>query len=194
MLSNSTEEIWKEIEGYPGYRVSTLGRVQTKRHKNGLPAPNWRDMTPVLDGHGYPQVRLYRHGDAPRWFFVSRLVLLTFVGEPPTSSHVARHVTDPDPCNCHLENLAWGTQSQNCRDKETHGTAQKLESHPRAKLTVKQVLEMRRRVSNGETVASVARDFAPIGYNTILSAVRGKSWPGIMHDSCSEKTKTDDNR
>lgn len=132
MSSNSTSEIWKEIDNYPGYRVSTLGRVQTKRHKNGLPAPNYRDLTFVPDGHGYPQVRLYRDGDSPRWFFVSVLVLEAFDSPRPFPNAVARHFFNNDPLDNRLVNLRWGTQADNCRDKIRHGTDQSGERHWRA--------------------------------------------------------------
>lgn len=121
-------ELWKEIDGYPGYRVSTTGRVQSKRHRNGLPARDWRDLSFVPDGMGYPQVRL-SNGDGPKWHFVSRLVLAAFVGPCPTESHVARHFLNPDPWDNRAENLRWGTQAENCADKVLHGTDQRGERH-----------------------------------------------------------------
>jgi hypothetical protein len=118
-------ERWADVANYPGYRVSTLGRVQSKRHRNGMPAADWRDLAPVPDGHGYPQVRL-SNADGPRWHFVSRLVLAAFE-RAPVAGEVARHVLVNDPSDCRLTNLAWGTQAENCRDKERHGTDQRGE-------------------------------------------------------------------
>lgn len=174
----TTAERWVDAPGFPGYQVSDRGRVQTRRHRNGLPAPDWRDLTPVPDGKGYPQVRLYRPGEKPRWVFVSRLVLEAFAGPCPPGT-VARHVTDPAPTNCHLWNLAWGTQADNCRDKERHGTAQKGEKHPRAKLTMVSVVQIRKRVAAGESIAAVHRDYPGITYSTLYSAVRGWNWHDI---------------
>lgn len=131
MVADTVCEAWVDVAGYPGYRVSNRGVVQTKRHKNGLPAPEWRDMKPVPDGQGYPQVRLYRAGEKPRWFFVSTLVLEAFDGPRPFPEAVARHFFNNDPWDNRIENLRWGTQSANCRDKERHGTAQTGARHPR---------------------------------------------------------------
>lgn len=125
-------EVWGLVPDWPGYRVSTTGRVQTKRHRNGMPAQDWRDLTPVPDGMGYPQVRLYRNGDKPRWFFVSRLVLTVHVGPPPFPEAVARHIHNRDPWDNRAENLAWGTQADNCADKVRHGTDQSGARHWRA--------------------------------------------------------------
>ena len=130
MLGNSTIETWREIVGYPNYRVSDQGNVQSKRHRNGLPSPDWRDMKPVPDGHGYPMVKLYRKDDKPKWFFVSTLVLEAFDSPRPFPDAVARHFFSNDPLDNRLVNLRWGTQSANCMDKERHGTAQKGENHP----------------------------------------------------------------
>jgi hypothetical protein len=124
-------EQWQLVPGYPRYRVSNRGRSQSRRYRNGLPADEWRDLKPVPDGHGYPQVRLYRDGERPKWFGLHQLVLLAFVGPPPEGM-VGRHVLNNDPGDNRLENLAYGTQSQNCRDKELHGTAQRGERHWRA--------------------------------------------------------------
>lgn len=127
----SVAERWGDVPDYPGYRVSTTGRVQTKRHKNGLPAPDWRDMKPVPDGQGYPQVRLY-NANGPKWFFVSRLVLTIHVGPPPFPDAKARHFHNPDPWDNLVENLRWGTQAENCADKVLHGTDQRGDRHWRA--------------------------------------------------------------
>ena len=51
---------------------------------------------------------------------VHRLVLEAFVGPRPEGM-VARHLNG-DPGDNRLENLAWGTQSENNYDKVRHGT------------------------------------------------------------------------
>lgn len=132
LFTDTATEKWKEVYGYPNYRVSNFGRVQSRRHRNGLASAEWRDLKPVPDGQGYPQVRLYRPGDKPRWHFVSVLVLLHFVGPRPTPKHVARHFLSRDPNDNRAENLRWGTQADNCADKLAHGTDQSGERHWRA--------------------------------------------------------------
>lgn len=66
--------------------------------------------------------RVYRHV----------VVAETFHGARPDGLEV-RHL-DGQRDNCAAANLAWGTRSQNMRDKDRHGTATRGERHPQAKL------------------------------------------------------------
>jgi hypothetical protein len=123
---------WRPVPGYPGYAVSLYGAVASRRHRNGLPAKSWRLLTPVRDGKGYPCYRLSRPGHKPKWFGAHQLVMLAFVG-PPGPGQVVRHVLTNDPWDCRLENLAYGTQAENCADKAAHGTYQAGPNHWRNK-------------------------------------------------------------
>lgn len=51
---------------------------------------------------------------------VHRLVLEAFVGPCPEGMTVGRHLDD-DPNNNHISNLAWGTVSDNSKDKVRNG-------------------------------------------------------------------------
>ena len=51
---------------------------------------------------------------------VHELVLLAFVGAKPPK-HECRHLNG-DPADNRLENLAWGTRSENIKDAVAHGT------------------------------------------------------------------------
>jgi hypothetical protein len=52
---------------------------------------------------------------------VHRLVLEAFVGPCPIGMQ-CRHFPDPNPANCNLKNLQWGTPMENTEDKRVHGT------------------------------------------------------------------------
>ncbi|WP_051233125.1 HNH endonuclease [Pseudonocardia asaccharolytica] len=52
---------------------------------------------------------------------VHRLVLLAFVGEPPDDKPNALH-RDDDPANNCVENLYWGTRSENTDDSVRNGS------------------------------------------------------------------------
>lgn len=162
-------EEWRDVIGWPGYRVSNLGSVQTKRHRNGLPADTWRNLKPGRDGRGYPQVRLYRAGSRPRWRHVHILVLEAFAGPRPNGS-VARHVLTNDPADCRFVNLAWGTQVENMADKFTHGTAQTADRR-RDYLTTDEAAELFARFQSGETLRAIATA-AGLSYNTVQQAVK----------------------
>ena len=55
-----------------------------------------------------------------RWQYVHILVAETFHGPRPTGAHT-RHL-DGDSLNNLSTNVAWGTASENMRDKDEHGT------------------------------------------------------------------------
>jgi len=102
------------------YEVSSEGRVRSKRSGRVLrTSPNPRG--------GHLRVKLCRPG-VQRTRTVHQIVLEAFVGPRPTGL-VARHYPDPDPTNNRVENLRWGTNSENTLDKVEHG------NHPFASRT-----------------------------------------------------------
>ena len=160
-------ERFAPVPGYPGYRVSDAGRVQTRRHRNGLPAPGWRDLAPGADGRGYPQVRLYRPGARPRWRHVHLLVLEAFIGPRPPGL-VARH-GPAGPGVPALWNLSYGTRSENMADKWRDGTAQTRDRR-RGYWSGDQARRVYARWLAGETVGAIARELG-VSYNRAQQAV-----------------------
>lgn len=84
-----------------------------------------------------------------------------------------------NPLCVRVDHLFLGTQSDNMRDMvskgRNHGKAPRGETHPGAKLTAAVVAEIRRRVAEGETQASMTRAFG-VSKQTISGVVLGKSW------------------
>ena len=132
--SNCSSEIWKDVPGYEGrYQVSNVGRVKSLDRivcqvnrwgtisKNRLPG-RIRKLTPTAgrDNQDYLGVALRKQGKKTRLFLVHRLVLETFVGRCPKGK-VCCHA-DGDSKNNRVENLRWGTRSENEQDKLKHGT------------------------------------------------------------------------
>ncbi len=120
-----TEEEWRPIPGYGGYEASDLGRVRSVTRKMVGPCgrpwtlqgrvrvltPGWKgylDLTVRVDG-----VRKNRG--------VHQLVALAFLGPRPESATMVCH-RDGDNTNNVPENLYWGDQFDNERDKRRHGT------------------------------------------------------------------------
>lgn len=112
-------EEWRPIEGFAGrYSISSLGRV-----RRDAPAKGTRRGR-VLDTYttrtGYKQVRLTQGtGEKSASYFVHRLLALTFIPNPDELPFV-RHLNDKSWDN-RLENLAWGTQSDNMYDRVANG-------------------------------------------------------------------------
>lgn len=123
---------WKEITGFPGYEVSNNGQV---RRGTSIKAQ-------FADRKGYLSVRLWMHGKS-HTRFVARLVAAAFIGERPEGMVVC-HINGIKDDN-HVENLKYGTPTENEHDKRRHGTAPIGERHPAAKLTEDKVLTIRAR-------------------------------------------------
>lgn len=128
MIYSSTTEAWKSIPGYEGlYEMSTFGRLKSlSRTVRGPKGPRIM-VTKILKGYirgdGYVVHRLRKDGEEHRWY-AHALVLHTFVGPRPEGMDI-RHL-DGDPSSNHLNNLAYGTRSENMLDTLRHGTNQNV--------------------------------------------------------------------
>jgi hypothetical protein len=120
-MSEGTAERWLRIPGHEGYEVSDLGRVRsvdrTIMRRDGKPKRCRGQILKPMVPEGYARVRL-----GGQWRSVHQLVLEAFVGPRPDGMQVC-HV-DGVSTNNHLENLRWGTVSENQLDRVRHGTHQ----------------------------------------------------------------------
>lgn len=156
---------WRPIPGFPGYRISSDGRVRSDHSKYGKVGL----LRPKRTQSGYHRVSLFRDGKMHS-FAVHRLVLLVFVGPPPSPDSVTRHLNGKRLDN-RVENLAWGTVQDNHDDMVAHGT---FPGHPR--LTVEQVKQIiQRHSTTGESQASLGREFG-VTYQTIQAILGGRKW------------------
>lgn len=115
-------EQWREIRGYPDYEVSDRGRVRSWR----TPRSKGRRLRPLMLKfnvvRGRLRVCLWCNGKGKQQL-VHRLVLLTFVGEPP-EAHECCHYNG-NPQDNRLSNLRWDTRSGNMGDdirNKAHGS------------------------------------------------------------------------
>jgi len=166
---------YREIPGFPGYRVGNDGSVWSRRPIGGRgPLCNeYRELKPIIRNDGYKTVFPCKDGKPVR-FYVHRLVLIVFVGERGDGME-ACHFPDINPSNCRLENLRWGTKQDNEDDRIAAGNTGKGELSIHAKFTDEQVLEIRRRCFAGEMQKYVAADFG-VGQSQISAIVRGDKW------------------
>lgn len=114
-----TSETWRAIPGLEGYyevsdhgNVRSVGRVVV--YKNG--AERWhsgRVLAQRTNKDGYQMVALYRNTKRCTRL-VHRLVLEAFVGPCPPGMET-RHLNN-DPVDNRLENITWGTPSENNLD------------------------------------------------------------------------------
>lgn len=121
--SNGPEE-WRPVPDWEGiYEVSNLGRVRSMaRVVIGRDGRKMRYrttlLTPSIDKAGYPRINLYRNKSVRR-YGVHRLVLSTFVGPCPEGMEALHN--DGDPGNSRLDNLRYGSSSENTLDTVLHG-------------------------------------------------------------------------
>jgi hypothetical protein len=114
-----TEEIeFREIPGWPGYRISNTGIVESCRSKSGRITNSWHNIAYAYQKCGYPRVPLCNGGGVWRTN-VHVLVLMTFVGPKPTGC-MGLH-KDGNPRNNNVDNLYWGTHKDNTDDRARHG-------------------------------------------------------------------------
>lgn len=109
-------EEWRPIPGYDGYEASNAGRIRSWKKWRNSPVPRILKASP--QSAGYPFVILMLNGTETS-ATVHKLVGLTFLGPCPEGMQM-RHLDD-DQTNCSVENLKWGTASQNMQDQYANG-------------------------------------------------------------------------
>jgi len=100
-------EIWKTIENYETYSVSSFGRVRN-------------DATGrILKGSektgGYLVVNLCKNGDV-KMHKIHRLIAYAFIPNPESKECVDH--ADNNPLNNSLSNLRWATHHENMRNQQ----------------------------------------------------------------------------
>ena len=124
-LSRNTEEVWREVVGWEGfYEVSDRGNVRSVdrviTYSNGSTRlQKGKNLKPYLRKNGYTQVGLRRPGAKPVTGRVHQMVMESFVGPPPEGMEVCHN--NGDRYDNRLENLRYGTTSENTADQVKHG-------------------------------------------------------------------------
>jgi hypothetical protein len=174
------DERFRDIPGFPGYRVGDYGSVWSCRRRgpSGKTAPGmWRLLKPKVDRQGR-KVATLKDGDGRRRYMqVHRLVLMAFVGPCPEGME-ACHFPDRDPRNNALVNLRWDTRKSNFADRDTHGTTARGERVGRSKMTADAVRLMRRMRSRGVPYGQLAQAFG-VSKSQISRIVQRQSWAHI---------------
>lgn len=106
------EEEWRDIPGFPGYRISNLGRVfNTKRDR----------FVKVSVHDGYPRVNLRLPEGKATIVGIHRLIAFAFI-EGYFEGAVVNHI-DGNPGNHNIENLEWVTHAENIKHAWRTGLA-----------------------------------------------------------------------
>lgn len=164
-------EVWKNISGFPGYQVSSLGRVKSCVRMNRR-----REMirkTPLRAG--YPFLVLCKKGERFQ-IHVHVLVAKAFLDKSATRKHV-NHI-DGNRTNNTVENLEWVTHRENrihaCRilgkGRGSENGNSSLKEH--------QVKEIKAKLKLGRSLREIAKEYDVVK-GTILFIKQGRTWAHI---------------
>jgi hypothetical protein len=181
--SVSDQVEYRDVVGFPGYRVGNDGSVWSCWKNNGRCSrtieSHWGRLGVSTNDSGHMSLGLYRNGiRSRRW--VHRLVLEAFVGLCPRGMQ-CRHL-DGNPKNNKLDNLKWGTPTENSDDSKSHGTRACGSGHGRSKMNesnIQEILEMRRQ---GLRQWQIAESFG-ISQSTVSSILLKKTWKHLETNS-----------
>ncbi len=101
----TNREIWKSIDGYANYEVSSFGRVRQ--------ADSERILKPFIRTDGYHEIGLTKNKKRKKCY-VHRLVANEFIDNINNKQNVD-HINHDKGNNC-VENLRWATNKQNQRN------------------------------------------------------------------------------
>ena len=103
-------EVWKDIDGFPGYQVSSVGRVRCFRDFHGNITEQYRLLKPILNKDNYYYVDLYTIEHKQVHKRIHRLVADTFIGSHPDL--VVNHI-DGNKHNNNVDNIEFVTAKRN---------------------------------------------------------------------------------
>jgi len=182
MNATPPKELWKQVDGFAGYEVSSLGRVRSvcrstaqigRGGKLFVANRVGRILLPSIGSSGYARVTLSIK-NSQTTMSVHRMVCAAFVSNPMSLPQVNHK--NGDKLDNRSENVEWATQSLNMRHAYSTGlqSAIRGELHYACKLSDSDVATIRKLVASGESQSSVARKFCiSQGYlSTLVRRIR----------------------
>lgn len=148
---DSTVE-YRDVPGFPGYKVGNDGSVWTTRR-----IKTWRQMKPAVSGTrggGYLAVGFSREGKQ-LLRYVHRIVLEVFVGPCPEGMEGCHK--DGNRRNNSHSNLRWDTHAENIKDAIKHGRFLHGENQPNSRHSDETVREVRRLAEAGVRGKEISR-------------------------------------
>jgi hypothetical protein len=177
--STPAPAVYKEVPGFPGYRVGDDGSVWSCKPRNGRGGllPTWRRLKCRISRR-YLCVGIRGPDGVKRVHTVHSLVLEAFVGPRPDGLW-ALHRDDNRADNT-LPNLYWGTPSDNAIDRRENGHSNYARGAalPQTILDEDLVAEMRRLRRSGATLREIAERFG-VTEGAAGSACKGRSWKHV---------------
>lgn len=160
-------EFWMPTP-YPGYDVSSFGRVRSLR-KSG----DWLILTSWDNAKGYQSINV--RGSRS----LHKLVAVAFVPNPhklPEVNHLNAIGHD-----CRAPNLEWVSHQQNMDHAVSNGLLRPVvgEAHGRAILTVGDIRQIRALRQAGRSVRSISVQFGTC-WSNVAQILAGKTWQHVQ--------------
>jgi hypothetical protein len=169
----------KRIEGYPGYLVTSDGRVLSTL------SGKVKELKPGLSGSArlkYQTVVLYKDGVKKR-FRVHRLVATAFHGPCPDGMECCHN--DGNRFNNHRDNLRWDIKKNNTADRKIHGTCCSItkkvsgSKNGKSKLTEIQIQQIRAAYTTNQISQKALGNQYGVSDSAINRIVNCKNWTHI---------------
>jgi hypothetical protein len=178
--ADSTVE-YRDIAGWPGYRVGDDGSVWyawVNCCKGRILRDRWKRMKTGTHRKGYLYVNLTPpEGGKYKTFRVHRLVLEAFAGPCPAGME-CRHLNGIKT-DCSLGNILWGTREQNRQDNRDLHAYQRGAEHSQAKITESDVRAIRKRYATGHVLQrEIAADYG-LTVSNVNAIVNRRSWSHV---------------
>lgn len=169
--------MWKAIPGFSLYEASEDGKIRRIAYdaKRGPRRETPFELRQHINKNGYKIVSIKPDGKRQVNHLVHQLVAKTFHGEQ--SGKFVCH-KDGDKFNNAANNLYWGTPADNARDAVRHGSFDgrwRNDRHPTAKLSEKDVRQIRRDIEIGWKVSVLAKHYE-VSESTISMIKSGANW------------------
>lgn len=173
------DEVWRPIPTYEGlYEISNLGRVRSLpreettegRHRVAVVRKRKGSLLSLRGGR-YKTVVLYKNGRG-RQFTVHRIVALVFLGHPPEDLSEVNHIDEDKHNNC-VWNLEWSTRKENALHSSHK---QRGEKCSKAKLTEKQVLEIKDLLAEGILFQNEIAEMYNVSPHAVFRIKAGDNW------------------
>lgn len=165
------EEIIKDIDDFPGYKISNYGYIISNRQGK----INYKIKGQVTK-KGYLTVKMFKNKISFN-FRVHRLVLEAFVGKCPDGFQCCHN--DGNPKNNKLSNLRWDTAANNQKDRVNHSTDNNGENNPMSKLSANDVLEIKRLSTLGLNSVQIFKQINKTHPRNIRRIINGERWKSI---------------
>jgi hypothetical protein len=166
------KELWKPVQGFEDYEVSSLGRVRRVVDSRNHTYKAGRVLKGTTTTQEYSQVCLSKN----RKSFSKRvniLVAQAFIPNPlnlPEVNHI-----DTKKWNNGVGNLEWCTRKGNAEHAAAMGLIARGSKHARAVLNTKQVKKIKQALAIGGSSTNLGNKYG-VDKTTIHSIKTGQNW------------------